>query len=135
MQDKKFLTLIVLSIFAVISLIYGITAYPKVRKDRSAISQAGSLTPPTIYAAAERRAKRSKFKSWKRNPFVPVGAPTYSNLILSGIIWNKEKPKAVIDDALVSKGDKISGNTVLDIQTNRVILTDGTKDFELKLGK
>lgn len=135
MQDKKFLTLIVLSIFAVISLVYGITAYPKVRKDQAAVSQVGSFTPPAVYAAAERRAKRSKFKSWKRNPFVPVGAPAFSNLVLSGIIWNKEKPKAVIDGALVSKGDKINGNTVLDIQTNRVILTDGTKDFELKLEK
>lgn len=135
MQDKKFLTLIILSIFAVISLIYGITARPKVGPEKAAISQAGSLTPHAVYVAAERRAKRSKFKSWKRNPFVPVGAPTSSNLILSGIIWNKENPKAVIGDALVSKGDKISGNTVLDIQTNRVILTDGAKDFELKLEK
>ena len=135
MQDKRFLTLIVLSIFAVISLIYGITAHPKGRAKKAAISQAGNLTPIKVYVAAERRAKRSKFKSWKRNPFVPVGVPASSNLILSGIIWNKEKPKAVIGDALVSKGDKISGNTVLDIQQDRVILTDGAKDFELKLAK
>ncbi|OGW94250.1 MAG: hypothetical protein A3G36_05480 [Omnitrophica bacterium RIFCSPLOWO2_12_FULL_45_13] len=134
MQDKKFLTLIVLAIFAVISLIYGsIAVHPKGRKDHPA-PQAGSLTPHTVYISAERRAKRSEFKSWKRNPFVPVGgAPIPANLILSGIIWNKENPKAVIGDAIVAKGGKISGNTVLDIQQDRVILTDGTKDFELKL--
>ena len=54
---------------------------------------------------------------------------------MNGIIWNKTKPKAMIGDAIVVKGDTIGANKVVDIQPNRVILNDGTKDFELKIEK
>ena len=138
MQNKKVLTLIILSVFAVISLIYGIMAKPaKGRAGKVSLSQNKNLTSPTACVIENRRAKHSKFKSWKRNPFVPVvsNVPQQSNLVLSGIIWNKEKPKAIIGEAIVTKGDKIGGNTVVDIKPDKVILNDGTKEFELKLEK
>ena len=41
----------------------------------------------------------------------------------------------MIGDSIVGKGDKIDGNTVIEVEKEKVILNDGTKDFELKLEK
>src|SRR3989338_584463 len=137
MENKKVIILIVLTVFAVISLIYGITAIPKGRAVRAAVSQRPSPDADTYVAktlpSSERRFKRSKFTSWRRSPFVPVSTAATSKLVLSGIAWNKDKPKAMIGDAIVMKGDEIDGNKVIDIKPDRIILNDGTKDFELKI--
>jgi type II secretory pathway component PulC len=135
MQNKKVIILIALAIFAVISLIHGIMAKPKAKTAIPGIITAGELQAPQGGLFVERRAKRSKFTSWKRSPFVASGTSTSSNLVLSGVIWNKDKPKAMIGDIIVTKGSKIEGNTVVDIKPDRVILNDGTKDFELKIAK
>ncbi|MBI5124434.1 MAG: hypothetical protein HZA72_03350, partial [Candidatus Omnitrophica bacterium] len=91
MQNKKVLILIVLAIFAVISLIYGITAPPKVRAARSAVLIKENLLPGKGSVSTVRKAKRTLFTSWKRSPFIPSGVSS-SNLVLNGIIWNKAKP-------------------------------------------
>lgn len=135
MKNKKVIILIVLSIFAVISLIHGMVARPRAKTAGQDITGKKELLPPQSGFSVERRAKRSKFTSWKRNPFVAGGTSTASNLVLSGIIWSKSKPKAMIGDMIVTKGTKIEGNTVVDIKPDKVILNDGTKDFELKLEK
>ncbi|MDP3791437.1 MAG: hypothetical protein Q8R38_05300 [Candidatus Omnitrophota bacterium] len=135
MDNKKVIILVVLSIFAVISLIYGITAKPKSRIAGQGITATKGLMPPQDDISVERRAKRSKFTSWKRSPFVATGTSTSSNLVLSGIIWNKDRPKAMIGDRIVTKGSVIEGSTVVEIKPGKVILNDGTKDFELKIEK
>ncbi|MDP3804349.1 MAG: hypothetical protein Q8Q87_02215 [Candidatus Omnitrophota bacterium] len=137
MRDKKFIALMVLSIFAVVSLMYGISARPKGRAERVYITTGGnSQILPQAAVPTQRRAKRSKFTSWKRSPFVPTGVPgTSSSLVLSGILSSGKGLKATIGDAIVGKGDKVGGNTVVDIKKDKVILNDGTKDFELKLNE
>ena len=141
MQDKKVVALIVLIVLAVISLVYGVMAPPKGRVKRAvAVERQVAITPPqgttTDVISTRRRAGRSQFKAWERNPFVSgQTASTMVGLTLNGIIWNKAKPKAMIGDAIVVKGDTVGANKVVDIQPDRVILNDGTKDFELKLEK
>jgi hypothetical protein len=100
MHDKKVSALIILMILAVISLIYGIRASAK-RGVSSALPSAetASLLPEKGSLRIERRAKRTKFTSWKRSPFVPTAAVS-STLVLSGIIWHKDKPKVMIGDAI-----------------------------------
>lgn len=141
MQNKKIAALIVLSVLAVISLIYGLTASPKGKSRKYTTSGQLAISPYQQGAAGDvvavkRRAKRSRFKVWNRNPFVSgsTGAAA-TELALNGIIWNKVKPKAMIGDAIVVKGDVVGGNRVVDIQPNKVILNDGTKEFELKMEK
>mgnify|MGYP001595937369 CR=1 FL=1 len=139
MRDKKVVALIVLIVLAIISLIYGVTASPKGRaKNTTVIDSRAALASRGAekVVSTKRRAKRSQFKTWKRNPFVTgQTALTKTKLTLNGIIWNKTKPKAVIGDAIVVKGDIIGADKVVDIQPDRVILNDGTKDFELKIEK
>lgn len=140
MENKKIIILIILAVFAVISLIYGIAAPSKVKAVKSAVSQ--RLDSPKEVSVVktmpsyDRHFKRSKFTSWNRNPFVPVEtAAPVQNLVLSGIIWDKNKPKAMIGDMIVGKGEEVSGNKVIDIKPDKVILNDGKRNFELKIEK
>ena len=141
MQDKKVVALIVLTVLAVISLIYGVTATPKGRAKSAVVTDKQIAVTPAQDAAknvvsTDRRARRSQFKVWKRSPFIDgQAASAVSELTLNGIIWSKTKPKAMIGDIMVVKGDTIGGNKVIDIQPKRVILNDGIKDFELKIEK
>lgn len=136
MENKKVIILAVLAVFAAISLVYGIKNSGK-RAVKSASPSVASLTSggesKTVYPT-ERKYRRSE-QTWRRNSFVPAGTSTSTNLVLSGIIWNKDKPKAMIGDMIVAKGDSINNNKVVDIRPDKVILNDGVKDFELKLEK
>ena len=151
MQNKKLIVLIIMGIAAVFSLIYGITASPKGKGGRAAkpdvTHEAETIQPVKKLLLKERHAVKSRFKSWGRNPFIqgkiqevvqekiqekpPV--PESLKLTLNGIIWNPQNPKALINNAVLSKGDKIGINTIVNIKQKSVILNDGTKDFEIRL--
>lgn len=138
MQDKKVVALIVLTVLAVISLIYGVMAPPKGRvRSAAPVERQFAATPPQnvkSVISTDRRAKRSQFNAWKRNPFTAGQAGSVATaLTLNGIIWSKTTPKAMIGDVMVVKGDTIGDNKVVDIRPDKVILNDGTKDFELTM--
>jgi len=83
---------------------------------------------------------QSRDLNLSRDPFssLPATAEKISGrggLILSGIIWDKDKPSAIINNSIVELGDTVSGNIVVDIRQDRVILNDGSNTFELKLGR
>ena len=82
--------------------------------------------------------KRTEFVDWGRNPFAfpqreeKVGS--VSDLTLFSIMWNDNGARvAAINESIVCVGDKIINKTVKRIEQNRVILTDGTKDYVLEL--
>ncbi len=140
MRDKKVIILIVVLVLGGISLIYGITASPKgktkavyTNEDRAPADL--RRAPAQTAASTHRRAKKSKFASWKRSPFVPSGSPASPVLVLNGIMWDKTSPTAMIGDTIVKKGDKIGGNTVIEITPDKVVLNDGTKDIGLRLSQ
>jgi len=138
MKDKKVIALVVLGVAAVVSLLWGTTASP-VRKHTAIpapeISQAPQGVSATAQATINRRAVRTKFKSWKRRPFQPTQVPGQSSsLVLNGIIGGKT-PKAMIGDLMVGVGDKVGNNRVVAIKKDSVTLNDGTKDFELVMKK
>jgi hypothetical protein len=82
-----------------------------------------------------------------RDPFVPLmdkkGRPVSvvegglqfkaSDLFLEGIMWDDRKPMAIINDEIVSAGDKIKGMTVIKIEKNKVILSYQNEEFELRI--
>ncbi len=133
MKDKKIIILIVLGAAAVISLLYGLMSSPKGRRAPAAaqdISQTHIRTP-TAPVSIQRHAARTTFHSSPRSPFQATAAPAAGmNLVLNGIIGGKS-PKAMIGDAMVGVGDRIGSNTVVAIKSDRVVLNDGTKDFEV----
>ena len=153
MKNSKIMILAILSIIAVISIVHGIMApaHPRGRPAAAANTAATQPLPtqaPSMQAqsgqvpqdtgSVDRRAKRSQFSAWKRSPFMSANASKtspVSGLVLSGIVWDKDNPKAVIGDAILTKGSTIKGNKVVDIKRDAVIITDGTNTFELKLAK
>lgn len=72
----------------------------------------------------------------KRDPFTvaPVASlrTTSHGLYLNGIAWDKEKPIAIINESILSVGDRVDGYIVVEIKEDRVLLNDGNSDFELK---
>lgn len=82
--------------------------------------------------------KRTGFVNWGRDPFAwpqrgeKIGS--FSNLTLFSIMWDDKGARAAaINGSIVRVGDKITDKTVKRIEQNRVILTDGTKDYVLEL--
>lgn len=76
---------------------------------------------------------------WGRDPFNPAGAAdlagdSIASLALMGITTGlNTKPRAVINDQLVTVGSRIGSFTILKIEKDKVLLTDGKEDFELLL--
>jgi hypothetical protein len=138
MENKKLLILIILGIAAIFSLIYGIITPSKAerkisQKSDTLISETKDLAGEDIFT--NRRAKRSTYTSWGRNPFsLDTGrATTMRDLILNGVLWDENEPAVIINDEILGIGDKIGLYTIVDIQKDKVILNDGTKNCELCL--
>lgn len=89
-----------------------------------------------LYNALE---EESKSLELKRDPFTAAPITTKetassSTLIqLNGILWDRTKPMAIINNNVVKIGSKVGTNIVVDIKKDRVILSDGTRDFEIQL--
>lgn len=137
MKNKKVIIAVILCIGAVISLIYGMTTGSKVRKIPSveAVSHQDAITPARRVFPTKRKAAKTKFTSWGRNPFAPKTTPVkvVATLTLSGIIWDEKEPKALINNVVVGIGDKIDENTVIGIEQDSVILNDGIENIVFKL--
>jgi len=131
-RNNKLAILIICGILAIVVWV------PKGRKTKDASATTTSVAfdqvIPVMRAVAR---KRTEFVDWGRNPFTFLQGEkkigSISNLALSCIIWNDGKALALINESIVYVGDKIADKTVKRIEQNRVILTDGTKDYVLEL--
>lgn len=136
-ENKKIIILIFLAILAALSLIYGIIApsregYKKPSPEFSFVAdEQGGLTADKETADFNRQGKRTDYISWRRNPFTLKKSA--GELVLNGILWDKEKPVAVINDVELSVGDKIEGSVIIAIEPQAVILNNGAENFELRL--
>ena len=72
---------------------------------------------------------QSQHQDWGRNPFLLGAQPV--EMVLQGIIWDPVTPQALINDQIVGVGDWVQKMQVIDIQNQKVILSDGTKTIEL----
>lgn len=133
MQNKKLVILIIVSILAIISLIYGIFSSPKKRYVDNGLEVYQLQKKEVI--PLKRSVGKTAFTSWGRNPFIlkEVREKKKAELALNGILWDKDNPKAVINDAIVGVGDSIGENKIVSIEQDHVILNDGTSDIKLEL--
>ncbi|UCD15794.1 MAG: hypothetical protein JSV34_01735 [Candidatus Omnitrophota bacterium] len=135
-MNKKLIILIILSVAAVISLTYGILVPPKYGQ-KTAIKKAGiekDELKEASFISLSRKAKKSGYAEWGQSPF-SFDAGLSGQLILNGILWDSERPLVIINGVTLGVGGKINGNTVIDIQKDKVILNDGVSEFQLKLGE
>lgn len=73
---------------------------------------------------------------WKRCPF---SGRNYSqqesieDFLISGIIWDEENPKTIINGEILNEGETIGGFVIEKIEKQKVILSNGTKTVELHI--
>jgi len=72
----------------------------------------------------------------REDPFSPAKkqinlAPEQLNLV--GILWDADKPLAVINDTVVAQGDMIRDKKVVKIEKEAVILEENGKEIKLRL--
>ncbi len=84
---------------------------------------------------------------WEESPFLsgrnapsedggtagsPSGERPYQ---LKGILWDPQRPSAIINNQVVGVGDRLHGWQVMEIQKDRVILSDGATTRELTVSE
>ena len=102
-----------------------------------ALSASFNQAIPTIRVVPK---KRTEFVGWPRDPFAKLQTEKeekkvggVSKLKLGAIMWDDKNPSVFINGKIVGVGDKIDDKTVKQIERDRVVLTDGIKDYVLKL--
>jgi hypothetical protein len=78
--------------------------------------------------------------SWVSDPFsgkvyTSVATNVQLDLKLYGIMHDRQKPAAIINNRVVSKGDRVGQLVVTQIGQDRVVLSDGLRDYVLRLGR
>ena len=117
------------------------TKISKVYGDKKAESDeqktsANHSDPLELFTRLEEETKTLEVK---RDPFFKQPAEITnkpflsSEFYLSGIVWDKDNPTAIINNKIVKIGAEIAGSTVVNIKEDRVILNDGIRNFELKM--
>lgn len=93
-----------------------------------------------FFNLAEQLKNNRPQMEWVRDPFQFPQKPTtkktgITGLDLTGIIYDKELPVAVINDVIVHEGDTIEGAVVKEIESNSVVLEKEGKLYTLELIK
>ncbi len=141
--DKKVALLGILGVLAAASLIYGIITPSKVKREN-----AGHNVPSDAPGASsgsseglaglpvDRVALKSAYTGWGRNPFSEEKQAAETVPVLIGIAWDEKTPTAVINDRILASGDWLDSRyQIKEIKPDRVILSDGARDVELRLGQ
>jgi hypothetical protein len=150
-MDKQKKQIIIISILLVPFILLWAKAFRVIKKkggakpkpqavDLSARNLKSILTQPakTEPLAEVHDDQKDEELRWLRCPF---SGKAYSrgtgveDLELNGILWDQEDPKAIINTKIVSLEDTIGKYTILGIEKDKVILTNGLQEFELKIGR
>lgn len=98
------------------------------------VSQGDITDSKNLYNLLEQQVKSIKFK---RDPFTAATIITERNMqsevALTGILWDKDKPLAIVNGEIVKKGTRIGNKTLIEIKRDRVILSEGEVLSEIML--
>ena len=148
-MDRKKIELIATIVLAIVFLVFLINTVKKVSKKPKAapvVKRKIALTKhrkPTIKGSpAKSRVERAETKEeiaplvWGRDPFVLLetdAVGTGGPISLGGIIWDKKRPKAMINNEIYKVGDKIGNIEIVDIKRNSVLIRTDGKTREISL--
>ncbi|MEW6101242.1 MAG: hypothetical protein AB1481_03000 [Candidatus Omnitrophota bacterium] len=134
-MTKKRIEIIVTVALILIFALTLASSLAKIKK-RKAVKGGPALSSGELLAeSADKKTVEEADLKWVRCPF---SGKVYSSagaleLKIDGIIWDSENPMASINDTVVRIGEKVSGFEVVDIKKESVTLSDGRKNFEIKL--
>ncbi|MCM8799064.1 MAG: hypothetical protein NC821_06390 [Candidatus Omnitrophica bacterium] len=131
---QKIVLSILLAIFAVSLLSLVIRIRARMQRYKSTVKKVTPISISKISPAREDLEKIFSQMKIKRDPFI-LGGPekeeektqdNSSPFQLTAIVWDRISPLAIINNEVVSKGDEISGATIIDIEINKVrLIKDG----------
>jgi hypothetical protein len=144
LQKKELMELVATSFLIIVLLFVVVRAVARVENAKRSRSgkAAGVVTTGSKPAKPAEPAQPTKQAQpvsgddlkMKRDPFTGISFVTVEKAeTLSGILWSQEHPLAIINEAIVKIGDKVGASIVTDIRQDRVILSDGAKETELRL--
>ncbi len=104
-------------------------------------SQSSSVAVPTSAPAASSPAVRDH-RDAQRRQADQLGGPRdpcaggqvgqAQGLILSGILWDPQRPMAIINGQMAKVGDELDGYRIVQIAPDRVSVSDGGQTIELQ---
>lgn len=130
--------LVILAVFMTVAILVWVPRSKRITSASATISPA--TLDQTMPTAGTLLRKRTEFADWGRDPLAQPQKENeeekdngLSNLRLAAIMWSDQEPTAFVNDAIMHVGDRVADKTVKRIEHNSVILTDGTKDYVLRL--
>jgi len=108
---------------------------------RTSLEENPTVRPKLVTASASPK----KFQDFldnlkvKRDPFSyqPQKSSSIdgkSEIVLNGIIWDEENPKAIINNFIFGVGDRIGAVVIKEIKKDRIIVNQQNKVSEILLG-
>ena len=98
--------------------------------------------PEAVSAGSASSSAGAHFQDWADSPFLmdrgqpqdgePISATTPGEYSLSGILWDPRAPSAIVDNRVVNVGDQIGPWRIVEIQRDRVILSNGEETKTLQ---
>lgn len=136
--SKERIQLAVIGILAVILVLACVRTYMQMQAKKikrygagaAAVEAVSADQAVPLYAALAEEAGRI---SAERDPFFPVPKISASSIVLNGILWDENQPTAIINNEIVQVGQSVNGKVIVGIWKDRVILSDGDKEVELKM--
>lgn len=96
-----------------------------------ALLSAGTRAGP---ASAEEGWGESPFlteRNAPRSPELPA-QPAEQEVRLQGVLWDPQAPTAIVNNRVVGRGDSVGRWEVVEIQKDRVVLSDGSTTRTLR---
>lgn len=133
-KEKIELLIIIIGIGGIVSLVAG-----KMLQGRSNNNQKTKLSESNSISILGLKTNVIKYKeaNWGIDPFYPAETSSAiygtDGLILTGIMWDKDNPLAIINDNVVKIGDKLSDYTVKEINEKNVMLEKDGDVYTIEL--
>lgn len=134
-MDPKRQRLMAGALVALGIVIWGWDLTAKPRRSKRALAP---IPQPTVQNpqrdTVSAQSRQSRYAQWGENPFLTEhrkaaistpGATALSDPVLNGILWDSKIPSAIVNGRLVNVGDTLDQWQVLEIQKDRVVLSDG----------
>jgi len=140
-MKKNTLELIISGVLVFILIILAASQLKRASKRRTVRAenvksvQESAVSSPMEAASSETIFSYCENLQWGRDPFTKVEEKRaeFINLVVEGIIWDKDNPQAMISGEVVKVGGKVGDKTVVVIKESCVILSDGEKEYTLNL--
>ena len=95
------------------------------------LSGPAASAPEEVLAQREAQRLHASELNWNRDPFTRGRTGAVGGFTLSGILWDTQRPIAIINGQMLQVGEELDGYRVADISQDHVSLTDGTHTYQL----